>query len=168
MSTLTSLSMKKTDWGRQKHPRAEHVRISRNAVLLLKTTVCPENVTLGIPKWSAWLAGGLFEWSETCARTFFAQTFWTPPRVRDIPAKIPGHPRFLTSKPKEDKLSREGTNFSATTPLRGRPPPHRAVSGPKKLIFVLFFLAWNLNGANVYKKVVCGHAILNVPQTWTR
>ena len=30
----------------------------------------------------------------------------TPPRVRDIPAKFPGHPRFLSSKPKEDKVSR--------------------------------------------------------------
>ena len=43
--------------------------------------------------------------------SFWAQTFWTPPGVRDIPAKFPGHPRFLSSKPKEDKLSREGTNF---------------------------------------------------------
>ena len=34
----------------------------------------------------------------------------------------------------------EGTNFSATTPSRGGPAPHRAVSGPKKLIFLLFFL----------------------------
>ena len=79
--------------------------------------------------------------NEKCARSFFAQTFWTPPGVRDIPAKFPGHPRFLSSKPKEDKVSREGTKFSATTPSRGRPPPHRAVSGPKNLIFVLFFFA---------------------------
>ena len=43
-------------------------------------------------------------------------------------------------RPKEDKLStREGTNFSATTPSRGT--LHRVVSGPKKLIFVLFFRA---------------------------
>ena len=67
---------------------------------------------------------------EKSARTCFAQTFRTPPGVRDIPAKFLGHPRFLSSKPKENKLSREGTNFSATTPSRGRPPPHRAVSGP--------------------------------------
>ena len=73
---------------------------------------------------------------------FFCTKFLNTPRVRDIPAKFPGHPRFLSSKPKEDKLSREGTKFSATTPSRGRPPPHRAVSGPKKLIFVLFFLSW--------------------------
>ena len=73
---------------------------------------------------------------------FFAQTFGTPPGVRDIPAKFTGHPRLISSKSKEDKLSREGTNFSATTPSHGRPPPHRAVSRPQKLIFVLFFLAW--------------------------
>ena len=48
----------------------------------------------------------------------------------------------LEGQGKEDKLSREGTNFSATTPSCGRPPPHRAVSGPKNLIFVLFSLAW--------------------------
>ena len=57
------------------------------------------------------------------------------------PAKILGHPGFLPSRPKEDKLSREGTNFSTTTPSRGRPPPHPVGSRPKKLIFVLFFLA---------------------------
>ena len=39
------------------------------------------------------------------------------------------------------KVSRAGAKFSATTPSRGRPPPHRVVSGPKNLIFVLFFLA---------------------------
>ena len=61
------------------------------------------------------------------------------PRVRDIPAKFLGHPKFLSSKPKEDKLSREGTDFSTTTPSCGRPPPHPAVSGPKNLIFVFFF-----------------------------
>ena len=70
---------------------------------------------------------------------FFALTFWTLPEVRDIPAKFAGHPRFPSSKPKEDKLSRESTNFSATTPSRGRPAHHRAVSAPQKLIFVLFF-----------------------------
>ena len=84
--------------------------------------------------------------NEECARTFFAQTFWTPPGVRDIPAKFPKHPRFLSSKPKEDELSRESTNFLTPTPSRGRPPPHRAVSRPKKLIFVLFCLAWFFRG----------------------
>ena len=38
-------------------------------------------------------------------------------------------------------LSREGTNFSTPTPSGERPPPHPAVSGPKRLVFVLFFLA---------------------------
>ena len=54
---------------------------------------------------------------------FFCTNFLN---VRDIPAKILGHPWFLPSKPKEDKLSREGTKFAATTPSRGRPPPYRA------------------------------------------
>ena len=31
------------------------------------------------------------------------------------------------------------------TPSRGRPPPHWAVSGPKKLIFVLFFSGPDVN-----------------------
>ena len=56
---------------------------------------------------------------------------------RDIPAKFPGHPTFPPSKPKENKHSREGTNFLTPTPSRGRPPPHPAVSGPKTLISVL-------------------------------
>ena len=70
---------------------------------------------------------------------FFCTNFLNTPGVRDIPAKFLGHPRFLSSKPKDDKLLRAGTNFSSTTPSRGRPPPQPAVSGPKKLIFVLFF-----------------------------
>ena len=61
------------------------------------------------------------------ARIFWAWAFWT---------------KFPPLKHKKNKLSKEGTNFSIPTPSRGRPPPHLAVSGPKKLIFVLFFLAW--------------------------
>ena len=77
--------------------------------------------------------------NEKCARTFFlAQTFWTPPRVRDIPAKFPGHPRFLSSKPKEDKLSRAGTNFSATTPRVEDPHPTRRSPDPKVNLCALF------------------------------
>ena len=55
--------------------------------------------------------------NEKCARSFFAQTFWTPPRVRDIPAKFPGHPGFLSSKPKEAKVSRAGTKFFGHHPF---------------------------------------------------
>ena len=58
---------------------------------------------------------------------------------QNIPAKFPGHPRFLPSKPKEDKLSREGTNFSTPTPSGGRPPPQPAVSGPKKVNLCALF-----------------------------
>ena len=76
--------------------------------------------------------------------------------VRDIAAKFPGHPRFLFSKPKEDKLSRESTNFSATTHSRGKTPtpPHWAVSRPKKVNLCVFFsclsrggLLWGPRGA---------------------
>ena len=47
---------------------------------------------------------------------FRSRTF---PRGPGHPGKIPGTSRFLSSKPKEDKLSREGTNFSATNPWVG-------------------------------------------------
>ena len=82
---------------------------------------------------------------EKRTRTFFAHMFCTPAGVRDIPANFPGHPRFLSSKPMEEKLSKEGTNFSVTH-SRGRPPPHRAVSRPKKvyLCALFFFPASNL------------------------
>ena len=43
---------------------------------------------------------------------FFRTNFLNTPKGSGT--KFPGHPRFLTSKPKEDKLSREGTNFSIT------------------------------------------------------
>ena len=67
---------------------------------------------------------------ERKMRTNFLHKLFEHPQG-DIPAKFPAHARCLSSKPKEDKLSREGTNFSATTPSRGRPPPHRVVSDPK-------------------------------------
>ena len=70
---------------------------------------------------------------------FFCTNFLNAPTGPGHPGKIPGTSQILSSKPKEDKLSRESTNFSATTPSRGRPPPHRAVSRPKKFVFVLFF-----------------------------
>ena len=60
---------------------------------------------------------------------------------RDMPAKSPGHSRFSSSKPKKNKLSREGTIFLTTTPLSGGSPPHPAGSGPKMSIFLLIFLA---------------------------
>ena len=69
--------------------------------------------------------------NEKSALTFFLHKLFEHPQgsgtsrqiSRDIPANFPGHPRFLSSKPKEDKLSRESTNFLATTPSCGRPPP---------------------------------------------
>ena len=49
---------------------------------------------------------------------FLAQTFWTHPGVRDIPTKLPGYPRLPPSKPKENKLSREGARTFRPPPLR--------------------------------------------------
>ena len=51
---------------------------------------------------------------------------------RDIPDSSLRNPRKTIT-------SREGANFSATTPLRGRCPPHQVVSRPKTCIFVPFF-----------------------------
>ena len=101
-------------------------------------------------------------------RTNFSWTnFLNTPKGRDVPAKFPGLPRFFSSKPKETKLSREGTNFSATTPSRGRPPPHRAVSGPRKLIFVFFFLAWlNLNSENRISDMLSGFKKVLLQNLW--
>ena len=115
-------------------------------VYKLPIKICPVKSSRGRVLWvvrrglcglCGWKEYGTKNEHELCLH----KLFWTPPGVRDIPAKFPGYPRFLSSKPKEDKLSREGTKFSTPTPSRGRPPSHRAVSGPKKLIFVLFFLA---------------------------
>ena len=50
----------------------------------------------------------------------WTQCFWTnflnTPRSLGHPGKIPGTSRFLPSKPKIDKLSREGANFLTPTP----------------------------------------------------
>ena len=43
--------------------------------------------------------------------------------------------------PRKTNFRGRARSFWATTPSRGRPPPLQTVSGPKKLIFVLFFLA---------------------------
>ena len=69
-----------------------------------------------------------------------ARTFLHTPGVRDIPAKSPGHPRSLSSKPKEDKLSRESTNFSATTLRMEDPHPTGRPPDPKSYSFCSFFL----------------------------
>ena len=48
--------------------------------------------------------------------------FLNTPSGPGHPGKFQGYPRFPPSKPNENKLSREGTNFSTPTPSRGRPP----------------------------------------------
>ena len=57
-----------------------------------------------------------------------------------MPAKLRGHPRFLSSKPREDKLSREGANhhpFAWKTPT-----PPGGLRTPKVTFCAFFFLAW--------------------------
>ena len=52
--------------------------------------------------------------------------------------KFSGHPRFLPSKPKEDKLSREGTNVLTPTPVRKT--PSRRSPDPKSYNLCALFL----------------------------
>ena len=61
----------------------------------------------------------------------YACTFYAP-------TSPPPNPRYLSSKPKEDKLSRESTNFS-----RGRPPPHRAGVRTQKVNLCALFSCLN-------------------------
>ena len=55
---------------------------------------------------------------------FFSQTsiFLSTPRGSGYPGKFPGHPRFLPSKPKEDKLSREGKKLFDPHPFAWKTP----------------------------------------------
>ena len=69
--------------------------------------------------------------NEKCTQTFFLHKLLNTPKSSGHPGKCPGHPRFPPSKAKQNKISRAGTNFSTTTPSRGRPPPHPAVSRNK-------------------------------------
>ena len=62
--------------------------------------------------------------NEECAPNFFCTNFLNT-------SKFSGQPKFLSSKPKEDKLSRESTNFSATTPSREVPHPTGRSPDPK-------------------------------------
>ena len=53
---------------------------------------------------------------------FFLTNFLNTFRGPGHPDKIPGHPKFLPLKPKEDKLSRDGMNFSTPTWKTPTPP----------------------------------------------
>ena len=46
---------------------------------------------------------------------FLCTNFLNTTRGPDIPAKFSRHPKFNPSKPRENELSREGTNFSTPT-----------------------------------------------------
>ena len=62
-------------------------------------------------------------WAEFFVPDFKHKLLEQPPGVRGHPSKNARDiPDSLSSKPKEDKLSRESTKFLATTPSRVRPP----------------------------------------------
>ena len=81
-----------------------------------------------------WGGSGCMFWSPCGSQTFvFLKLFW---HDRDIPAKcwnIPGKNWFPW-------VSRDKPKFMAPTPSRGRPPPHRKISGPQNLGLGFFFL----------------------------
>ena len=64
---------------------------------------------------------------------FFSQTFRGP---QGYPSKISGYP---AKKSLISLVSRGIPNFLASTPSRGRPPPHRKISRPKSLGLGSFF-----------------------------
>ena len=66
---------------------------------------------------------------------FFSQTFRALP---GYPGKIPRYPR---QKSLISLVSRDISNFLAPTPSRGRPLPHRKISGLKSLGLCSFFVA---------------------------
>ena len=76
---------------------------------------------------------------------FFYTNFLNTPRGPGHPGKIPGTSQILLFEPKEDKLSREGANFSATTPSRGRPPPPTPPGGlrTQKVDLCVQEILWN-------------------------
>ena len=89
------------------------------------------------PSWKIQPQLGTEEW----AQTLLAQTLWIHPGLWDIPAKLPGRPRFLPSQPKENKLSG-----------RERTPHHLAVSGTKRLILLNFSLPLRLKLLHIWFK----------------
>ena len=78
-----------------------------------------------VPWASQWPTRISTQYRERKIRTnFFCTNFLNTPmaRVQDIPANSPAHPRFLSSKPNEDKLSRERTNFFGHHPFEWKTP----------------------------------------------
>ena len=61
--------------------------------------------------------------NEKRARTFLHKLFEHPQGSGTSRQKFLGHPRFLSSKPKEDTLSREGRNSGGEDPLPTRRSP---------------------------------------------
>ena len=64
-------------------------------------------------------------------RTLFGQTFSTPPGIRDIPAKFPGHPKSI--EPKEKIFRGRERAFRPPTLCVEDPHPTRQSPSPKHL-----------------------------------
>ena len=77
--------------------------------------------------------------NERCAKTFLHKLF-EHSRGPGHHGKIPGTSQIPLFETQGRQTFEGGRELSATNSSRGRPPPHKAVSGPRKLIFVLFFL----------------------------
>ena len=69
---------------------------------------------------------------EIIGAIIFQTNFEYPQRSGISRQNSRGIPALPFEAPR-NKISREGMNFSTSTPSRGRPPPHSAVSGPQKL-----------------------------------
>ena len=75
----------------------------------------------------------LFSGTKIEHKPFFSPIFRAPP---GYPGKIPGYP---AKKSLISLVSRDIPNFLAPTPSRGRPLPHRKISGLKSLGLCFFF-----------------------------
>ena len=70
-----------------------------------------------------------------------AQAFYTS-RGPGHPCEIPATSQLPSLETQGRQSFKGGHELFGHHPFARRPPPHAAVSGPKKLIFVFFFLAW--------------------------
>ena len=82
---------------------------------------------------------------------FFLQRLFEHPRGSGHPCKIPGTYQ-VPSKPKEDKLSREGTNFRPPPFAWKTPTPPGSLRTPKVNLCVLFSFLTRIISQTFYTK----------------
>ena len=76
---------------------------------------------------------------------FFFHKLFEHPQRSGHPGKIPGTSQVPSVETQGRQTFEGGHKLFDPHPFAWKtPPPHPAVSGPQKLIFVLFFLAWNI------------------------